>query len=343
MVPDAGWRFSDPVEMQRQIDHGLVVFRDDHTEPPFRKAHLRPLPGEFDDGEESDGEGEEAELAMQVRGSYFYKQSQVAVRHLRDLTGGKVFNNPKDHVELARLFEYVLDGRDGIVLDFFAGSGSTAEAVFELCARTGQNCPVVLVQLPEKLEDNLKSAKGSAKTTIANAIKFTHELGVPATIAELTKQRLRLAGAKALQVDHSLQWARDVGFRVLRIDTSNLADVLRSPDDTVQAKLSLYTDRIGADRTDEDLLFQVLIDWGLDLALPVTTQRLDGQEVYVVDDGALVACFANTVTSDLVSAIAKREPLRAVFRDSAFENDAARVNAEQVFAEKSPGTDVKAI
>lgn len=155
-IPERGWIYADPAKMQQMIDLGVVVFRDDESEPPFRKAHLRPLSYEaVPEESDEDASDDDAELASQVRGSYFYKQSQVSVRHLRDLMGAKVFNNPKDHEELSRLFEYVLGGKGGIVMDFFAGSGTTAEAVFALCERTGLNCPVILVQLPERLEDNL--------------------------------------------------------------------------------------------------------------------------------------------------------------------------------------------
>ncbi len=343
-VPEAGWRYSTQTEMQRQIDLGLVVFREDHKEPPFRKAHLRPITGESQSESDSEEDEEEsADLATQVRGSYFYKQSQVAVRHLRDLMGAKVFNNPKDHVELARLFEYVLDGSDGIVMDFFAGSGSTAEAVFDLCARTGQNCPVVLVQLPESLEDNLRAASGAARTTIANAIRLVESLGRPATIAELTKERLRRAGARLIQEDSHPRWTGDVGFRSLTVGTSSLTDVLRTPDQLEQIELAFYTDSIKQDRSAEDLLFQVIVDWGLELTMPIASETVDGREVLVVDDNALIACFSETVSSKVVDAIAVRQPLRAVFRDSSFATDDDRINAEQVFAERSPATDVKTI
>lgn len=122
-----------------------------------------------------------------------------------------------------------------------------------------------------------------------------------------------------------------------------MADLLRTPDGTSQSELTLYTQSVKADRTDDDLLFQVFVDWGLDLAAAIAPESLADQEVLVVDDGALIACFAEAVSPGVVSAIAERQPLRAVFRDSAFENDAARINAEQTFAQKSPSTDVKAI
>jgi adenine-specific DNA-methyltransferase len=348
-IPDAGWRYSDPEELRRQIDLGLVVFRDDHTEPPFRKAHLRPVPGEpaDDDGESADDD--ELELASQVRGTYFYKQSQVAVRHLRDLMGAKVFNNPKDHVELSRLFEYVLSGSDGIVLDFFAGSASTAEAVFDLNSRTGSNVRVVLVQVAEDLEANLRASTGAARATLANAVTFLAAHGKPPLLTELSKERVRRAGRRVLAGRRPGDWngwngwAGDVGFRVLRVDSSCFADVHRRPDALGQDDLPLVTDSVKADRTGEDLLFQVLLGWGLEPTLPLSVETVDGREVFVVGDGELIACLAADVSLDVVKEIARRGPLRAAFRDSGFATDADRINAAQLLAEVSPATVVKVV
>jgi adenine-specific DNA-methyltransferase len=341
-VPEAGWRYGEE-EMKRRIGLGLIVFRDDHTQPPFRKSHLRPVEGEVDDVEEVGSDDDEAGLAVQVRGSYFYKQSQVSVRHLRTLMGAQVFNNPKDHFELSRLFEYVLNGKGGIVMDFFAGSGTTAEAVFEVCARTGINCPVILVQLPEALPDNLKSATGSAKTTIQNAIKYLQKLDKPLTISELTKIRIAKAGERLLAERKPSDWSGDVGFRSFSVDTSNFADVTTTPDAAEQDTLDLLTESVKPDRSGEDVLFEVLIDWGLDLSSSISVESVSEHEVYSVDGDALVACFDDKVGDELVRAVAARAPLKAVFRDSGFETDAARINAEQVFKQISPDTDLKVL
>lgn len=344
-VPERGWIYSDPEEMQRQIKLGLVVFRDDHTEPPFRKAHLRPVDGENDASadDEDDTAAESSDLATQVRGTYFYKQSQVGVRHLRALMGAKVFNNPKDHVELAGLFGYVLNGRSGIVMDFFAGSGSTAEAVFDLCARTGLNCPVILVQLPESLEENLKTTTGAAKTTVQNAIKYLRALDRPLTIPELTKIRITKAGERALAQAKPSAWNQDVGFRAFTIDSSNFADVARTPDAADQATLLDLVDSIKPDRSNEDVLFETLISWGLDPALSIKAEQIEGHEVFSVDAGAVLVCLEDSLDDALVRAIAAREPLKAVFKDTGFISDAARINAEQVFEQLSPETALKVL
>lgn len=349
-VPDAGWRFSDPEEMKRQIKLGLVVFReDDPTATPFRKAHLRPVEGESpvaenDDAEETVGE---AELATQVRGTYFYKQSQVSVKHLRELMGAKVFNNPKDHEVLSRLFEYVLGGRGGVVMDFFAGSGTTAEAVFDLSARTGLNCPVILVQLPELLEDNLKSATGSAKTTIQNAIKFLQKLDKPLNIAELTKIRVERAGARALENRKPSDWNGDVGFRAFTVGTSNFTDITMTPDAADQEAMLDLVESVRSDRTGLDVLFEVLITCGLELSAPIRIESVDGHEVFSVEEGALLACFDDQLDEALVRTLAQRavedDTQKVVFKDTGFATDDAAINAYQVFEQLSPDTALKVI
>jgi adenine-specific DNA-methyltransferase len=135
----------------------------------------------------------------------------------------------------------------------------------------------------------------------------------------------------------------DLGYRAFKIDTSNSHDVLRRPDELGQDELDLLEASVKADRTSEDLLFQVLLDWGLELSLPIEQIKARGQEAFIVDGGALIACFESSVTAETVRAIADLKPLRAVFRDSAFDSDKDRINAEQIFAEVSPGTDVKVI
>lgn len=343
-VPEAGWRYGED-EMKRRIALGLIVFRDDHTQPPFRKSHLRPIAGEVDDVD--DEGGEDTGLAVQVRGSYFYKQSQVSVRHLRNLMGAQVFNNPKDHEVLSRLFEYVLGGKGGVVMDFFAGSGTTAEAVFDLCARTGLNCPVILVQLPELLEDNLKSATGSAKTTIQNAIKLLQELDKPLNIAELTKIRIQRAGAQVLADRKPSEWNGDIGFRAFTIDTSNFTDITTTPDAADQETLLDLVESVKTDRSGLDVLFEVMIAWGLNLAAPINIETLEGREVYSVEDGALLACFDDRLDEALIRALALRAAAdttqKVVFKDTGFASDDAAINAHQVFEQLSPDTTVKVI
>ena len=346
-VPERGWIWPDPETMKEKIRLGVVEFRDDHTQPPLRKSHLRPIAGEDDTSDVEQSAGDDVELAVQVRGTYFYKQSQVSVKHLRNLMGAKVFNNPKDHEVLSRLFEYVLDGRDGIVMDFFAGSGTTAEAVFDLCARTGLNCPVILVQLPELLEENLKSATGSAKTTIQNAIHFLQKLDKPLNIAELTKIRIQKAGAQILENRKRSDWNGDTGFRAFTVDTSNFADITMTPDAADQEEMLDLVESIRSDRTGLDVLFEVLIAWGLDLSATINVESNDGHDVFSVDEGALLACFADQLDEPLIRALALRAAAettqKVVFKDTGFASDDAAINAYQMFEQLSPDTSLKVI
>ncbi|MCE8525785.1 site-specific DNA-methyltransferase [Ruegeria pomeroyi] len=245
---------------------------------------------------------------------------------LSDLLGHEgVFDNPKN-VNLIKYLIGLLPQKDFIVLDFFAGSGVTADAVMQLNAEDGGKRRFVMVQLPEETEDGSE----------AREVGFT-------TIAEISKERIRRAGQKILEGECHPNWNKDVGFRVLKIDTSNMQDVYYTPDQTDQRSLLGAVDNIKSDRSAEDLLFQVLVDWGVDLTLPISSETIHGKKIYFVDDNALAACFETGVKEDLVKELATREPLRVVFRDNGFVSDAVKINVEQIFKQLSPMTDVKAI
>jgi adenine-specific DNA-methyltransferase len=191
--------------------------------------------------------------------------------------------------------------------------------------------------LPEVLNPNLKDQKAAAQ--------FCDKLHVERNIAELTKERIRRAG-KTLKKEYADKKGieqLDLGFRVFKIDTSNMKDVYYTPDKLKQQNLELFKDHIKADRRPEDLLFQVFIDWGLDLSLPITKETIDGKAVFFVDTNALVACFDSGITEELVKKLAKHNPLRVVFRDDAFGSDSVKINVEQIFKLMSPITDVKSI
>jgi adenine-specific DNA-methyltransferase len=342
-VPERGWVFAQPETMQKMIELGIVEFRDDHTEPPFRKQHIRPIVFEIealaeidDEAANSGEETEEDELATQVRGSYFYKQSQSTVKFLRNLMGAKVFDNPKDHFELARLFEYVTSGKaDALILDFFAGSASTAHAVMHLNCQNGGQRRFILVQLPQPLDPEKKEQKAAAK--------YCDSIGRPRTIAEIAKERMRRAGAEITSAASEKGTKVDTGFRVLKIDKSNMRDVYYAPDALAQGDLLAQVDNIRPHRTPEDLLFQVLVDWGLDLALPIAQETIAGKSAFFVDGNALAACFDTGITDELVKEVAKRKPLRAVFRDSSYGSDSVKINMDQIFRLLSPDTEVRSI
>lgn len=251
--------------------------------------------------------------------------NQNGTQETKALLGGDFMSYPKP---VALMREICLLGAPdgGIVLDLFAGSGTTAQAVMESSAEDGKSRSFIVVQLSEQLPDG-SSAKQAGYETIA----------------DLSRERIRRAGNKLTEGAGQVVELLDVGFRALRVDTTNMTDVFRTPDDTGQASLAGLEDSVKPDRSTEDLLFQVLLDWGLELTLPVTVEELAGRGVFAVDGDALLACFDANVSPDLVRAMAERAPLRAVFRDTGFASDDARINAHQIFKEISPSTDVKAI
>lgn len=223
---------------------------------------------------------------------------------------------------------------DDFVVDFFAGSGSTAHGVLDFNHEHGKRARFLLVQLPEELDEADKSQRAG--------FKFCSELGLPPTIASIAKERIRRVGKKLTEQNRSL----DVGFRVLRIDTSNMADVYYTPDAVKQADLLSAVDNIKPGRDNpEDLLFQVLVDWGVDLTLPIRKETVKGKTVFFVNAEPydLIACFDKGVTEDLVKELAKHRPMRVVFRDNGFESDAVKINVDQIFRQLSPSTDVKSI
>jgi adenine-specific DNA-methyltransferase len=215
---------------------------------------------------------------------------------------------------------------DAIVLDFFGGSGTTAHAVMKLNANDGGKRRSIVVQLAEAASPNSESAKAGYKT-----------------IADLAKERIRRAGSKVKSENVTTAPKLDVGFRVLKTETSNMKDVYYVPDTVKQADLIAHVDNIKADRTPEDLLFQVLVDWGVDLALPIAKEIIGGKTVFFVDGNALAACFDALISEELVKDLAKRKPLRAVFRDSSYDSDSAKINVEQIFKLLSPATEIRSL
>lgn len=344
-VPDGGWRYSTPEKMQEMIQQGKVVFRDDHTEPPIRKTYLIETDVAIEEGDDTDSENmseaeESEDLPIQVAGSYFYRSALQASSELTKLFGSKIFSNPKDRDVLARWINYVGTVDGDIVLDFFAGSGTTAHAVMQVSETEKKALRFILVQLPEEINPKAKGAK--------SAIATLRKLGKAPNIAEITKERIRRAGKEIRARGTESDLTVDVGFRVLKIDTSNMQDVYYRPDQVEQKALLDAVDNIKPDRTPEDLLFQVMVDWGTDLAAPISRETVQGKTVFFVNKSEyagpdLIACLDTGVTEDLVKELAKHEPVKAVFRDNGFVSDAVKINVEQIFRQLSPTTDVKSI
>ncbi|MCA3081815.1 MAG: site-specific DNA-methyltransferase [Rhodocyclaceae bacterium] len=241
---------------------------------------------------------------------------------IKGLFGEKVFDTPKP-VEIIERCLKIATGKSDLIIDFFAGSSTTAHAVMKLNAEDGGNRRFIMVQVPEPCNVNSEAFKAGYKT-----------------IAEISKERIRRAGK---QINEGKR--QNVGFRVLKIDTSNMADVYYAPDALDKAKFDLFVDNIKPDRTPEDLLFQVMLDWGVDLALPITKQSIQGKDVFFVDGNALAACFdaSGSIDEAFVKDLAKHQPLRVVFRDAGYKNSAVKINVEQIFKLLSPATEVKCI
>lgn len=258
--------------------------------------------------------------------------SQKATAELEEL--GVIFDDYPKPTELIKYFASMINCNDFIAMDFFAGSGSTAQAIMKLNAEDGGSRRFILVQLPEACNEKSEAFKTGFKT-----------------IAEISKQRLRLSGAQILEQIKNSDWNTDVGFRVLKIDTSNMTDVYYNPDSVMQSDLFAHVENVKEDRTEEDLLFQVMLDWGVDLTLPIHRETIANKTVFFVaaqpdnTHGALVACFDKDggIDEAFIKQLAAYNPLRLVFRDAGFASDAAKINVEQLLKQLSPTTDVKTV
>ena len=303
-VPANGWRYK-PETMKYYLDQDQIVFGKDESTQPRRKYLLkdnmkRAVPSII----------------------YFGGSDDDLFKNLN-----MKFDNPKPVYISKMLISSVCSG-DDIVLDFFAGSSTTAHAVMELNSEDGHNIRFIMIQYPEKIKSKAFSCNGKFKT-----------------ISDLSKERIRLAGSMVSAGDVHDNWTQDVGFRVLKVASSNMKDVYYRPSEVKQSDLLEMAENVKRDRTSEDLLFQVMLDRGIDLAAEVQRDISQGSDIFFVDDGALVACFDKGLGEDLVKYIAthERKPRYVVFRDQSFATDSDRVNVEQIFNEHSPATEIGVI
>jgi adenine-specific DNA-methyltransferase len=250
-----------------------------------------------------------------------------ATKEFREIfkDSGVTFSAPKP----TRLIEQILrlttsPSADDIVMDFFSGSGTTAQAVLQMNKSDSGKRRFILVQIPEAFDAESDEFKAGFRT-----------------IADIGKERIRRSGAK-LKED-MLATNLDTGFRVLKIDTSNMNDVYYTPDAVKQENLLGQVDNVRTDRTAQDLLFQLLVDWGLDLSMPIVEETIAGKKVFFADGNALAACFDTEISEELVKELAGRKPLRAVFRDASFTSDSLKINVEQIFKLLSPETEVASV
>lgn len=247
----------------------------------------------------------------------FYKDvghSQEGAKEVTKLLDAGAFDGPKPVRLLTRLLTLANLKDDSIVLDFFSGSATTAHAVMQMNADKGSHIKYAMVQLPEMCDEEGTAYKAGFST-----------------ICEIGKERIRRAGDKIKSESPMTTQDLDIGFRVLKLDDTNMKDVYYAPDDYDQGMLAALESNIKDDRTDLDLLFGCLIDWGLPLSLPYKSEKIDGCTVHTYNDGDLIACFDANIPESVVKEIAKRRPLRAVFRDSGFASSPEKINVFEIF------------
>jgi adenine-specific DNA-methyltransferase len=312
---NTGWRYSKE-RMALMIQENRVLFPERPQGRPREKKFRTDLVSEF------------TSFPTVIDGIY----TSHGTASVRELFGSQVFDFPKPFELIKKLLEQLTDSSDSVV-DLFSGSATTAHAVMAINAEDGGKRSYITIQLTE----------ACANKSEAFTAGFT-------TIAEIGKERIRRAGKKIRQANAGkLDFDQlDIGFRVLKIDSSNMKELFYSPDAVSQDLLFDQVNNIREDRTGEDLLFQVLLDWGVDLTLPIARETIAGKTVYLVDANpegrpALAACFEEGISEDFVKLLAKREPLRVVFRDAGFANDSVKINVEQIFKLMSPGTEFKTI
>ena len=310
--PMMGYRFPKET-MERLLAESKIIFGDDHTKLIELKAYVQDFQDKLSSVIELDGRS----------GAYDLRELFPEYR--------TAFDNPKPVRLLEKLISFAMPDPEGIFLDYFAGSGSSCHALMAMNAADGGQRRYIAIQLPEPCKEGSDPAKAG--------IRY---------ISEITKLRLVRAGKTLSEkvsdqrtltdthkFDSGLPRPKDRHFKHV--------DVYYAPDAVPQADLLGQVDNIRPDRAPEDLLFQVLVDWGIDLALPIAKEDMDGKTVFFVDGNALAACFDSGVTDELVKEIAKRKPLRAVFRDASYGSDSVKINVDQIFRLLSPETEVRSI
>ena len=308
-IPSRGWVYPTLDRMQEEIANGRVVFGPDETTTPRIRTNL-------------------FEQDTKVMRSVMFSYAQTATQEFNQLFENvRVFENPKATSDIKKIIEYYTFGdKDAIIMDFFSGSGTTAHALMQVNAEDAGNRKYILVQIPEECDEKTPAYKAGYKT-----------------ICDVGKERIRRAGMKIKEESPLTTQDLDIGFRVFKLDDSNMTDVYYSADEYDQGMLKDMESNVKPDRTDLDLLFGCLLEWGLPLSLPYKSETIEGCTVHTYNDGDLIACFDENVPDSVIKAIARRQPLRAVFRDSSFASSPAKINVEEIFKMLAPDTRVKVI
>ena len=297
------WRYSKET-MQAKYDQGLIVRTTNGLQ---QKYYL-----------------EQAKLSRKTVTTWWDDNflTSSATKQLIDLMGTKTFDNPKNVNLLLRCLKMITKfDKDSLILDFFSGSATTAHAVMQLNSEDGGNRKFIMVQLPERTDEKSEAFKAGYKN-----------------ICEIGKERIRRAGKKIKKESPLTTQDLDTGFRVLKLDSTNMQDIYYSPKDISQADLFSQVDNVKPDRTGEDLLFQVMLELGATLDSKIETTTVAGKTIYHVAEGYLVACFDPNVTDEVVKAIAQMQPAYAVLRDTCMKDDSTATNFEQIFKTYSPDT-----
>ena len=301
VMPPSGycWRL-DKATFQKYVDDNRIWFGFDGNNVPSIKRFI--------------SEVKQGMTPMTVWKYTEVGHSQDAAQKLKKLFDGKAFFDYPKSVDLIKRCIQLYSSEDCFVLDFFSGSATTAQAVMQLNAEDGGHRKFIMVQLPEKCDEASEAYKAGYKN-----------------ICEIGKERIRRAGDKIKSESPMTTQDLDIGFRVLKLDDTNMKDVYYAPDDYDQGMLAGLESNIKDDRTDLDLLFGCLIDWGLPLSMPYKSEQIDGCTVHTYNDGDLIACFDANIPESVVKEIAQRKPLRAVFRDSGFASSPEKINVFEIF------------
>ena len=306
VIPNRGWgkSYEELLRLQRED----LIWYGDKITPPGMKSYI-------DKGNES------------VFDNFYFCDTSVDKRNLEQLFGAEVFEYPKP-VELLKSLIELSTNKESIIIDFFSGSASTAHAVMQMNSEDNGHRKYIMVQLPAETDEKSEAYKAGYKN-----------------ICEIGKERIRRVGRKIVEENKDKEEIEnlDIGFRVLKLDESNMNDVYYAAGDYTQDLLTMLESNVKEDRTDLDLLFGCLLEWGLPLSMPYTSEQIEGCTVHTYNKGDLIACFDENIPDSVIKEIAKRQPLRAVFRDSSFNGSPAKINVGEIFKMLAPDTRVKVI
>lgn len=313
-----GWNYLwSKTKVQWGIENGFIEFKKSNGQWNVYNKRYANI----------DNEGNPVERTIPFRNLITSDQCNTAqgTAELRNLFGFRPFDFPKPSGLIKQLLlTAVRKDKDAIILDFFSGSASTAQAVMQLNSEDGGSRKFILVQLPEETSDGSEVRENGYLN-----------------ICEVGKERIRKAGNQILS--EATKQTIDAGFRVFRIDDSNMNDVYYAAGDYTQGLLTMLESNVKNDRSDLDLLFGCLLEWGLPLSMPYKSEDIEGCKVHTYNDGDLIACFDGNIPDSVVKEIARRQPLRAIFRDNSFSGSPAKINVGEIFKMLAPDTRVKVI